>query len=480
MYSNPFQVDLKTIIGSSRILGHWLEDRSTIRKAQDEELLKFLQNGTGTKLRDASQRGLFAVAPMDILVSENAGRKNFHIIEINGTGIGGLTNISEHAVGCILADLQEMAEGLPSADPVILVASSGFETATQPRQNKLIFEKILYAEAIRRGLAKKHDDILITSMIQLRDDPRPYWANKPTIVLGYMKEFLADLRLVDGKVLLFDRPLSVAVNDRFALNILQHFDGKVDVSSFHAMNGCYLPGADKGVAYDLLNEYVQQFPGPHMPSQVFFRRAFSREELVDVVLDWLSHDRKTVIKPQGTGLGHGIEFFLDPNESPERVTARIDHSLQLTEAYYGIRGGALPYTICEFIDTCMVGQANHPLKGHKYEMRIVVYRDEMELKAFPSIVKISSEVYNPLAPSHLSLINNITTSAMATGTAGVEHMLPLCNRQTLALLDISPEDLRQACACATGFLRYVLDRVQEDPERFTGEGSSKLAATASY
>src|SRR5439155_18901010 len=152
---------------------------------------------------------------------------------------------------------------------------------------------------------------------------------------------------------------------------------------------------------------------PLFPDRVRFARARNREELVAGVLRWLRQGRRTVIKAQGTGLGHGIEFFLDPEEPLDAVIGKIDHSIRLTEHYYGAIGGAFPYTICEFIDTCTVPRQGHPLFGHKYEVRVVVYRDGDALRALPSISKVSSQGYDADKATRLSLINNVTTSAEA-------------------------------------------------------------------
>src|SRR5437868_2538557 len=92
MNAKPFQVSLDTLIGVAPMLGYPLEDRNRIRAGQDSALVESLQAHTSAGLRDASQQDLFCVAPFDILVTESAGRKRFHIIEMNGTGIGGLSN----------------------------------------------------------------------------------------------------------------------------------------------------------------------------------------------------------------------------------------------------------------------------------------------------------------------------------------------------------------------------------------------------
>src|SRR5262245_32244309 len=105
MYVNPFHVSLETLIGAAPLLGHKLEDRSGIRDAQDAALIQKLQAVSSVRLRDASQQDLFCVAPLDVLVTGGYGRKQFHLIEINGTGIGGLTNLPGSAVSGVLDGL---------------------------------------------------------------------------------------------------------------------------------------------------------------------------------------------------------------------------------------------------------------------------------------------------------------------------------------------------------------------------------------
>lgn len=90
----------------------------------------------------------------------------------------------------------------------------------------------------------------------------------------------------------------------------------------------------------------------------------------------------------------------------------------------------------------------------------------MKLKAFPSIVKISSERFDANAPSRLSLLNNITASSQAKDRPGLDFMLPLAYRQTWELLELRGEELLELCAAVTGFTRYILDQVQDRPEFF--------------
>ncbi|MFN4257718.1 MAG: hypothetical protein ACK4RK_00340 [Gemmataceae bacterium] len=466
MYIHPFKISLDTLIASSPLLGHFLEDRTPVRESQDIPLLRKLQEESTVSLRDKEQRSLFCVAPFDILVSEINGEKQFHLIEINGTGIGGLTNLSSRAVGVILENLTDMAQTFREPDALVLVAISGKESDTTPRLNRLMHEKILYLEALKNGFELNWEQALVFSLPQLAREPGLLQRRQPTVVLGYTKEFLKHLSVDErGGLRLFGRHVNGAVNDRFCLNILQYFNYQVDLRRLVTMNRCFFPGADKGCAYGLLNEYLSQARHPFMPSTVRYQLAHDRDCLIVMVLDWLRQGRKAVIKPSGTGLGHGIEFFLSATEPVEHIIARIDESIDFTQANYLIPGGAFPYTVCEYIDTCTIRQHDHPLHKHKYELRIVVYRDGMELKAFPSIAKVSSKAYDETIADRLSLINNITTSAVVHQRSGMDFMLPLTNCETLSLLDLRVEHLRELCLFCTNFMRFVLDVTQFQPGR---------------
>ncbi len=467
MYVNPFQISLETLMGVSPMLGHRLEDRSRIRESQDSNLIQSWQAASTVRLRDPDQRSLFCVAPLDIMVTEKAGEKSFHVLELNGTGIGGLTNISGQAVSCVLDDLCALPQKWTEPEPLVLVAVSGKESDPKPRLNRMIYEKILYVEALKRGFDFERREVEILTLPHLKSQPGLLRNGKPTIVLGYTKEFVEAVELdIHGRITLFDRTVSAAINDRFCLNVMQKFANRVDMRTFQPINGCYLAGADKGVAYGLLNEYLSSNRHRYLPSRVLFRRAHHRETLIRTVVDWVRRGRATVIKPRGTGLGHGIAFFLDARESVNAITAKIDESLAQTEQWYGLPGGALPYTVCEFLDACTIRDAEHRFHGHRYELRVVVYREGMFLKAFPSIAKVSCKAYDPNEADHQSLINNITASTTATHTDGTEHMLPLANLETLETLGLTPRHLQELCAFATRWVRHILNRVHDSPEEF--------------
>lgn len=467
MQKDPLTMSLETVIAASPMLGHTLEDRSGVRDRQEPELVDLFREAGTVAFSNEEQQHLFLVAPLDLLVVEANGRKQFHITETNGTGIGGLTNLPLDIVSTVLEGLTEMAARLAEPNALVLVAVSGMESNKNPRHNHLVHEKMLYAEALKRGFESKGRPAKVLTMAQLEQNPDAIHTDQPTVVLGYIKELLNSLGMRrDGRLNLLGRPVDAAINDRFCLNVLSRFGHQVDMTRFATMNRCFMPGADKGSAYELLNEFAAKNKSDYFPDGVKFGRASNRPALIAGVLAWLREGRKVVIKAQGTGLGHGIEFFLDPEETIDGIIGKIDHSIKVTEAYYAAIGGAFPYTLCEFVDTCTVLREGHPLFGHKYEVRVVVYRDGMTLKAVPGITKISSQGYDADESTRLSLINNITASAEAKKRAGTDFMLPLCNAETLDILEIDREQMKGVCAYCTAYVRFVLDTLQAEPERF--------------
>lgn len=464
---NPLQISMDTVIANSPMLGQELEDRRPIRAAQDDRIATRLAFTAATPLRSPSQRDLFCVSPLDLLVSEQNGRKQFHLLELNGTGIGGVTNLTDRAVCEVLESLAESCTAFDDPEGVVLLAVSGKESLANPRLNRLMHEKLLFVEAIRHGLARRFGHGEVTSLEMLKrkaHNPGRAW---PGVVLGYNRDLLDAVNVeFDGSVWLHGRRVIGAVNDRFCRNMLARFDERVDLDQLMTLNRSFAAGSDKGVAYSLMNEYAALHPEPWLPAEIRHAHATSRLALVETVLDWLACGRQVVIKPHGTGLGHGIEFFLEPHEPIERVVARIDHSLALTEEYYGIAGGALPYTVCEYVDACRLRSRRHSLDGHKYELRVVVYRHGMMLRAFPSIAKIARERDDGRGRIRRALINNITACGDTAKVSGIDYMLPLANERTLEMLDLSVDEIEALCGAATGYVRHVLDQVEDQPERF--------------
>ena len=66
------------------------------------------------------------------------------------------------------------------------------------------------------------------------------------------------------------------------------------------------------------------------------------------------------------------------------------------------------------------GSKMEHLSDHKFEVRVVVYRQGGQLHAFPSIAKVARAAFDPTDPhpDKGSLINNITTSSKETAQSG--------------------------------------------------------------
>src|SRR6185295_2569635 len=111
------------------MLGHALEDRSKIRDGQDRSLIAACHEASRVPLRGAAQKNLFLVAPLDVLVENTSAGNRFHIIEANGTGIGGLTNLPWSFVETILGNLSEFAASLPEPAALVLAPVSGIESS---------------------------------------------------------------------------------------------------------------------------------------------------------------------------------------------------------------------------------------------------------------------------------------------------------------------------------------------------------------
>ena len=479
-------VSLQTLIAASPLMGHELEDRTRISRGQGPLLSQEILEQSSTVLRSGSQRELFCVAPLDILVSEENGQKKFHLLELNGTGIGGVTNLPDESVAAMLDSLAECTAQITQPGGVVMLGVSGKESASSPRRNRLMHEKLLFLEAMLRGMRAETGSGVVRNLDQMQA-AGPSLSVQPTAVIGYMKDLIDAVRLEDGRLYLHDAQVTGAVNDRFCRNLFAKFDDQVDLRHFHALNRCFAAGSDKGVAYSLMNDYIAALPHTAsaraaLPTAVHHEHAHTREELIEKVCQWLAEGRQTVIKPHGTGLGHGIEFFFDRRESLDTIVNRIDGSLRQTEEFYNLRGGALPYTLCEFVDASRVRGQGHPLEGHKYELRVVVYRDGGELKAAPAIAKIAREKCESAAAqgtTRRSLINNITASGDTPHVCGTDFMLPLCNERTLETLGLTPEDLHQLSQISTGYVRHVLDQVEDAPQRFGLPGTARPVVAGS-
>lgn len=462
-FQDPLQLDIETLTSAWTLLGHRLDDRTAIRHRQDASLTRRYLDTSRQPLADAEQELDFVCAPLDLLIDEVDGRLRFHILEINGTGFGGITNLPPAVLRPILDSLRQVGTSLTEPDGVVLLGISGKEDPERPRMNHLMHEKLLFGQALLRGLRQTHPYAHLTTA----DHTLAGHSLKPgpTVILGYMKDLIDQIEVRQGRLAYQGRPISGILNDRFCVNTLDHFGVAANLEHFRPINTCFLAGSDKATAYRLIREAVRGTPDAVRMPGTDFEIVYDRSQLITAVQGWLAAGRPAVIKPHGTGIGHGIEFFLDPDAPEDEVHQQIDRSIHETETFYRIRGGAFPYTVCDYIDARTIEAPHHPLKGHKYEVRIVVLRRGDALHAFPAVAKIASAPFDPANPERSALINNVTASTSRTRRGGAEFSLPLADPRALETLGLNPDVLCEVGRICTRVLRHVLDDLREHPHQ---------------
>ncbi len=456
---NPLRFSMSTLIEVSSLLGHELEDRTLIRRQQDDVLIRRLQEATSVKVREAWTVPRFFFGCIDFLVYDDGKNKRFQPIEMNGTNMVGVTNIPLFVLEAMLYEMAGVAKHLNAdPNPVILVPYSGTQTFKTSGNSQLIYERILYAQSIKEAFQKSHGHGIITPLPELLKK-QTFEATQPTVVLGFLKDLLNHISLENGRVQLLGQPVSACLHDMFCDFILQRYPNQIDLGRFCMVNHIFPVTTDKGGAYRYFNDLLQHHKYSCFKNPIVFTQAETREALIGNVLSLLSQGKKLVIKPHAAGLGRGIEFFLR-QESPEEVTAKIDSSIQATERYYGVEGGIFPYTVCEFIDSSLIQKAGHPFDHHKYELRIFVYREDDWIRAAPSIAKVASQRFDEKNADRLMLLNNIAAAKRDDTMKGTDFMLPLANPATLDLLGLTPEHLAELCQISTDFVRLVVTETE--------------------
>jgi hypothetical protein len=300
-HNDLLTLSLQTVVGTSELLGHALEDRQEIASKQDLQLACSLRDASAVPLRDSSQRPAFVIAPLDVLVTHEGAdglTNKFHIIEINGTGFAGITNMPADIIQAMMTSLKELPNQVQHiSDPIILVASSGQES--QPPVSRTMHEKVLYIEALKKGFEAQGRSCHVTNMRKLEKKPECMPQSGPTVVLGYMKQFRSYLSIdSEGHLMLLGRQVHAAINDRFVLNIMHQFHHQVNLHEFMGYNQCFAAGADKGVAYELYNQFFRdRAEGQYkcMAESIRYERAFSEEGLVASVESWLSTKRRPAV-----------------------------------------------------------------------------------------------------------------------------------------------------------------------------------------
>jgi hypothetical protein len=460
--TEALSIGLPTLIGLAPMLGHRLDDRRTVADRQTSDLASGFARASERRLPAQAEPQDFFVAPLDILPFRRAGQQCFQLLELNGTGIGGITNMPTVLVEDILDTIAEIGDLCEGPSPLVLVASSGRESQGESKPSHLLHEKLLFVDRIARSLEHRFGACDVIALDTLVADGGWRWSSRSTVLLGYTRELVERADVFDGVPRLFGRKVAAVVNDRFLYN-LRTAHGLLDVDAFLPANRCYLAGADKATAYRHANSFASENDFDEVGATMQFDVCVDVDNLTDVVRARLCNGEQLVIKPSGTGHGDGIEFFFG-GESEQTVKERIRRSLATVGQRYGQSAG-FPYSVTEYLDADVVRAPGHALNGCKFELRIVVYRKGSVLRAVPSIAKVASEVWDPANPTRGSLINNVSASVRGGKTSGSDQLLPLCRPETLAALGLDEGVLTKLCCWATGYVAHVLHETRRSPAR---------------
>jgi hypothetical protein len=459
---NLLRISLSTLIEVCTLLGHKLEDRSQIRLGQNEELLNYLMLST-CRLADVSiDLERFCFGSFDFLIYEQNGQRRFQLLEVNGTGMAGITNVPLFILDMVMMSLSKSVTNLTDPTPLVLVPYSGTVKLADSGTSQLIHERILYAQSIKQTFQKKYGQGQILALTNL-DPEQPLLLTKPTVVMGFLKDLLPYCSVESGRLCFLGNPISAALHDQFCEYAITHFKNELGKNAFKALNHIFPIASDKGGAYEIYNDFLDKHSFHWIKDQADYSLCQDRQSLIDTVLAKRNEGIPVVIKPHAGGLGRGIEFFID-QEPDDIIVNKVDASIHAIEQYYGLEGGVFPYTVCRFIDSTVINKPDSPWHGHKYELRLFVFKDGQRLMAVPAIAKLASHKYDAASPNRAMLMNNIAFSKNENHTSsGTDYMLPLTNEDTLRLLDISTDQIKELCSFSTRFMTHVLESVPVHP-----------------
>lgn len=458
MEKTDLNISFSTLIEVSPALGLNFDNRSRIRIAQDDSLLATIQDKTTTKLKNSNQKKDYYVGCLDFLVYELNGQKKFSFLEFNGTSTGGLSSLPLDKLEIILKELSDVSKYTNDPVPVIMVPYFTTRTEYGAPTSKIFHERVLISEYLKQGLQRNYGAGKIVALPDLLKI-KSFNPTCPTIVLGHIKDFMTIFKCIDGRLCIFDQPISISIQDNVCSKLFRHFKDSISLDSFIGVNPIYVFAANKGKAYSMFNDFIKEHQYPNIDTPISFTNAYNRDELVSVVLEKLKNGQKVVIKPHASGVGKGVDFFVN-QESEADIIRKIDNSVKISEIYQGEQSWVFPYVVCDFVDACLINKKDHPMYKHKFEVRIVVYRENDQLKAFPSIAKVSSKPYDETINDRMMLLNNVSVStSMNIGLVDM-FVLPLTNMETLNTLDLTPDYLEELSSFSINFIQNVIDNIE--------------------
>ncbi len=378
-------------------------------------------------------------------VRDESGALRFHLLEINGCGTRGISNLPTTLQETLYAGVAEAAGDIDAEQPLLLFPFR----AGSP--SGLRYERALLAQALAAGLEQRHGRSRLVWEASRRSMPRG-----PTVAVGSSDDFRRALCARDRRMWLGERPVDAAFHDVFVQHLLDRFDGAVGSESLLPMNPFFRASANKATTYPLFDAFLDA-SGRDTLARTGFETAGSRDELIAIVRRRANAGTHTVIKPKAAGVARGVAFFLAPL-TDDVLVARVDASIA-SVAFMTPEGQpprrAFPYAVCDLLDGATVPDPEHPLFGHRFEMRILLYRQDGLVRAFPSIAKVSGERYQRAAVEDGMLLNTVALSSSHAPGRPTEHALPLANASTLRALGVEVGEVERLCAHAVAFVDFI-------------------------
>jgi hypothetical protein len=384
-------------------------------------------------------RGFF-YGSVDFLPVRTPEGLAWQLLEFNGTGVGGLLRLPGPVLDAVLGELSALPSRLPSREPLIVCTVAS-------KARRTIIERIMIAQAIKAGLEARHGRAEI--VVVPRGDIDLKLPDGPLVVL--LGQALAGLRARDGRVWLLGRQIDAIVRDLHCQHVRDCFPNQLDADSFVGVNDLYDICASKAKTYAAYNRFVDTHASRCALRRVDVEITDDQAGLRDSVARVLARGRGVVIKPHAGGGGRGIAF-LHPSDSAERVSAEIESALGDQP---GASSRGFPYVTCEMIDCATIEHTGHPLFGHRFELRILVFRIRDSLRAFPTLCRVAGSPYDPSWEDRRMLINTMMRSIASRPAA--ECALPLCNSDTLATIGMTIEQLVALCDAATAFVHGEIE-----------------------
>lgn len=450
------QISLSTLIEVSPLIGFPFGKNSTIRDAQDIDLVLDLQKASSVSI-DTNKGKDFFFGTLDFLPYDDNGKTQFKFLEFSGTGSGGISNISFFAINSVLDEFAKIPHYINNSTPLILLAYTDSQSLSNSTPRKFVFERFFFAESMKNGLKEKYGSAIITTLPEILEK-NEFDLSQPTIIIGFLKDFIKYLHCKNNKLFFFDQPVSCLFNDTLCNNAVKTFKGQFNPEDVYTINSIYPLSADKRLSYTLFNDFISTKSFENIDQTIKFTVAKDKDDLINKVFTKTQAGEKVVIKPYAGSVGMGVEFFLEP-EAKDVIITKVDESIRTIEKFQGINNWSFPYTISEFVDYYSIKNEEHTLNNHKFELRVIVYRENNILKAFPSVVRVATLPYDTDNFDKLMLLSYASLGDSKITVPKYKFLMPLSNTETLNLLNIKFDELQNLCSFSTNFINYAINNL---------------------